>query len=129
MDSNLTPEGFWSAVREHLHARAKDLRDWRSARAKYLVVVTGEAADRPEFLAIVGAMAEGMPSVISDPGSRQATLGTGAELVVPEDPVSAPATGAALWLRLRLEEGSYCRVEECISLSDSTQFWVMGSEL
>lgn len=124
--SHAPPDKFWSAVRGHLNARARDLQDWASGPAKHLVVVAGEAADRPEFLAIVGAMAEGMPSVISAPGPRQGTLGTGAELVVPEDPVSAPATGAALWSRLRLEEGSYCMVEECVPLS--ADVWIMGSD-
>ena len=122
-NSHLPPGEFWSAVWEHLHVRAKDLREWKRGRAKYLAVVTGEAANHPEFLSIVEAMAEGIPSVISDPGPRQGTLGTGAELVIPEDPVTAPATGGALWLRLRLE-GSYCSVEGCVPMS--ADFLIMG---
>lgn len=64
-------------------------------------------------------MAEGLPKILAVPESQQVALGTGAEVVIPEDLVSAPATGAALWSRLKLEAGSYCEVEECFTPSAS----------
>jgi hypothetical protein len=103
------PEKFWSALRERLHTRSKGLQDfWWPGKAKSLVVVAGEAANHPEFLSIVKTISEEMPKVMFNRRSQMSPLGTGAELVIPEDPVLAPATGAALWSRLKVEAGSYC---------------------
>lgn len=113
------PEIFWSALRERLHARSKDLQNFAwPAKAKTLVVVAGEAANHPEFLSIVKTMSEGLPEVVFSHKSQNSIIGTGAELVVPEDPALAPATGAALWSRLKVESGSYCEESD-----DCCQLW------
>lgn len=113
--NNTAPETFWTALRERLHTRGKDMKDWRDWNwpAKILVVVTGEAAHHPEFLSAVKDMTATLPKILSAAKSQEGAPQIDAELVIPEDPVSAPATGAALWSRLRVESGSYCETEDC----------------
>lgn len=91
--------------------RGKDVQDW-GWPAKLLVVVTGEAANDPELLSIVKDMAATLPKVIS-PESQEKAPEVGAEILILDDPVSAPATGAALWSRLRVESASYCETDDC----------------
>lgn len=120
MDSHLgldqlrsTPsDAFWRGIQERLDMRGKDVQDW-GWPAKLLVVVTGEAANDPELLSIVKDMAATLPKVISPPESQEKAPEVGAELLILEDPVSAPATGAALWSRMKVESASYCEVDDC----------------
>ena len=76
-------------------------------------MVTGEAANDPELLSIVKDIAATLPKVNFPPESQEEASEVGAELLILEDPVSAPATGAALWSRMKVESASYCEADDC----------------
>ncbi|PKS12623.1 hypothetical protein jhhlp_000831 [Lomentospora prolificans] len=116
-----SPDKYWNDVSDRLLARGAYFNKWIKSRSFYaikpIVLVTGEAAEDPKFLSIVEKIAAELPSFLLDgEAATQSTAddsGQGAELIVLDDPATAPARAAALWSRMKMEEASYCKTEQC----------------
>ncbi|KAK0638991.1 hypothetical protein B0T16DRAFT_235591 [Cercophora newfieldiana] len=109
-----SPAKFWSELRLHLTSLAKKNRERDRGDHSQLpltMLVTGEAAETPEFLDVVRDVARDIEQLCtSEPkavGCKENTTGGGVELVILDDPTYGPAKGAAFWLWTRMSKG-YC---------------------
>lgn len=103
-----TPVLFWNGVQKLLLSRvtAYAKRHPAFSHLPFLILVAGEAADTPEFLAVVQNVVKGIPDACAVKPS-QGTSKKDVELAVSDDPTFSAARGAAFWLRMRMD-WSYC---------------------
>lgn len=100
-------EVFWRRQQEHLvsqHTKfigRHDVAPWTA-----LVLVAGEAANTPEFIAVIN---QTIAQIHADPAhwDKKTNKPTEFEVLVADDPVFAAAKGAALHQRLTMDS-SYC---------------------
>ncbi|POR36283.1 Uncharacterized protein TPAR_03533 [Tolypocladium paradoxum] len=100
---------FWNALQELLLSRvtAYTKRNPTLASWPFLVLVAGEAAETPEFLAVVQSVIKAIPGARATKPAPGSGKEVDAELVVSDDPTFSAAKGAAFWLRMRMD-WSYC---------------------
>ncbi|KAK3988010.1 hypothetical protein QBC44DRAFT_330274 [Cladorrhinum sp. PSN332] len=105
-----SPARFWSGLRMHLISLAKKHEARDHSQLPLTILVTGEAADTPEFLDVVRDVArDNQQLCTSEPkavGCKENREG-GGQLVILDDRTYGPAKGAAFWLWTRISR-TYC---------------------
>jgi hypothetical protein len=98
---------------------ANDLKNYKWMDGDVsLVLVSGEGAKEAEFLRVV----QNVANTINQLHGSQAV----AEIVVPRDPMSIAAEGAAMVSRFYLDSRYYCEREECLNPKED---WLYDLEL
>ncbi|KAK3898927.1 hypothetical protein C8A05DRAFT_46875 [Staphylotrichum tortipilum] len=106
LGSATTPALFWDALRVFLDTRAADFAKTLSYGYAVTILTAGEAANHPDFLAVVREVARDISQGHRD--GKGELRKHRAEVVVSDDPTYAAARGSAFWLRTRID-WSYCK--------------------
>lgn len=98
---------FWRGLQEYLKSRVREHAKIPDIyRQSFLVVISGEVADNPEFLDTIRRT---IADIQKDPIHRTMETGTvpKIELLISEDPTYAAAKGVAFGQRMMMDS-SYC---------------------